>query len=187
MIIKKICSICNKEYEADTIRLKFGRQTTCSRECSYKKRGRILGDSHIGKSSWNKGEMHKVKCIQCDITFQIYPYELRNERKFCSKECRIKYSDKGKTKEAFRLRTSKRYAIWRTVIFERDNYTCQVCGHIGSKLNADHIKPFSIFPKLRFVADNGRTLCEECHKQTSTFGNRYKSIYKNLLFVEDNH
>lgn len=78
----------------------------------------------------------------------------------------------GKTKEAVRLRTGVLYKMWRTAVFERDNYTCQECGVRGGVLNADHIKPWAFFPLLRFDINNGRTLCLGCHKKTETFGNK---------------
>lgn len=80
----------------------------------------------------------------------------------------------GSTLLSFSIRHSLEYKIWRRAVFERDNYTCIWCGKIGGKLNADHIKPFALFPELRFAIDNGRTLCVDCHKTTDTYGNKRK-------------
>jgi general stress protein YciG len=70
------------------------------------------------------------------------------------------------------LRSFKEYRVWRTAVFERDNYTCQACGIRGGKLEADHIKRFSEHPELRFDIRNGRTLCVPCHKTTDNYGRR---------------
>jgi 5-methylcytosine-specific restriction endonuclease McrA len=59
---------------------------------------------------------------------------------------------------------------WRSAVFQRDNYTCQECGQVGGRLNADHIKPYGEYPELRFDVSNGRTLCVACHRKTPTFG-----------------
>ena|ERR1700727_3714584 len=76
----------------------------------------------------------------------------------------------GKTAENARIRASFEYKMWREAVFKRDNYQCVVGGKAhGHKLHADHIKPFALFPELRFDVQNGRTLCVECHKKTDTY------------------
>ena len=75
------------------------------------------------------------------------------------------------------IRHSLEYKLWRTAVFERDNYTCIWCGdNKGGNLEADHIKPFALFPELRFAIDNGRTLCKTCHKTTDTYGGRERIL-----------
>ena len=62
-------------------------------------------------------------------------------------------------------RNSGNYKHWRRKVFERDEYTCMHCGQIGGILNAHHIKPFCLYPDLRFDVDNGITLCKKCHNK----------------------
>lgn len=74
-----------------------------------------------------------------------------------------------------KIRGSLEYRLWRESVFKRDNWTCVWCNIRSAPkcpviLNADHIKPFSLFPELRFAIDNGRTLCIDCHKKTDTYG-----------------
>lgn len=70
------------------------------------------------------------------------------------------------------IRKSDKYKSWHEGVMARDNYTCQICGQWGGELHADHIKPFSLFPELRFDFDNGRTLCRACHLTTLTYAGR---------------
>jgi len=79
----------------------------------------------------------------------------------------------GISAENTKVRSSGEYVRWRQAVFNRDKYTCQFCGILGKKLNADHIKAFADHPELRFEIDNGRTLCIPCHKTTDTYGGKY--------------
>ena len=126
----------------------------------YKKK---LSISAMGKNTWSRGRKLTV--------------EHRKNISVANKREKSYYWKGGLTDINKLIRRSFEYRLWRTAIFERDNYTCIWCGvrsGNGKKviLNADHIKPFSLFPELRFAIDNGRTLCIDCHKKTDTYASR---------------
>lgn len=63
------------------------------------------------------------------------------------------------------------YIEWRKRVFERDKYTCQMCGNKSKEgnpvvIHPHHKKSYTNYPKLRYVVDNGITLCIPCHHQT---------------------
>jgi hypothetical protein len=77
------------------------------------------------------------------------------------------------------LRTARKVAMgqypyrdWRNAVFVRDNWTCQLCQIRGGYLEADHIKPWCLFPDLRYSVENGRTVCRPCHRKLDTYGRR---------------
>lgn len=89
---------------------------------------------------------------------------------------------------------------WRIKCFERDNYTCQHCNKRGCRLNVDHIKPLAILIRESNITgtetardcvelwdiDNGKTLCEPCHRQTDTFAGKMKTILKEMDKIKRN-
>ena len=125
-----------------------------------------------------------AKCIICAKEFKTYSIRYPRGRFVCSMSCRsIQQSNSqrgekshrwrgGLTSESMLIRGSLAYSNWRRQVFCRDNFTCQMCGVVGGKLCADHIKPFSKYPELRLDLVNGRTLCWPCHRLTPTFGHR---------------
>ena len=54
------------------------------------------------------------------------------------------------------------YKKWTKDVIERDKNICQWC-HTPENLVAHHIKEWNEYPDLRFVLENGLTLCRSCH------------------------
>lgn len=149
-----ICLFCGKE---------FKRKNNPQREYTF---------CSIKCFAGHKSQKAQIKksCLYCHNDFFVT--KKQEMQKFCSCDCANKFKDKGKTPLLKKLRTSLKYRQWRESVFRRDNWTCQECGQKGGKLNADHLKRFAHYPELRFDIDNGRTLCEECHRKTKNFGNK---------------
>ena len=75
------------------------------------------------------------------------------------------------------------YKLWRTLVFERDNYTCQRCGRHGGDLEVHHkimfskiLDDFSVetledaeYIKQLWDIGNGIVYCKTCHKEVDKY------------------
>lgn len=112
-----------------------------------------------GRNAWNKGKKRWWKS----------PTEFKKGDNAKEKH----YNWKGGVSKNYQTGYySADYIKWRLSVFERDHFTCQVCGQVGGYLNVHHIKSFAHYPELRLDLDNGITLCEECHKLTDNYMGR---------------
>ena len=132
-----------------------------------------------------------LTCFICGVEFKRYQYKIK-DRYFCSTKCSVEYQQmenhpnwKGgivseKRRLLNRLRSSIKYAKWRTQVFKRDNYICQICGS-KENIRAHHLESFANNADLRFSSSNGITLCSNCHDSTiiGSFHNLYGTINNN--------
>jgi len=81
------CPVCNIKYDADPKRLKWGRQITCSRKCSYEYRSDKLN------------KQIDCECGNCGIIFNRTPSQIKNKHNkvFCSPTCQYEARTNGVT------------------------------------------------------------------------------------------
>lgn len=175
------CKTCNIEF----VRPKYPNNIFkyCSRACMGKNIDRRAQHSlkMKGKTAWNKGTKGIMKKntgtfkngihVSVKTEFKkgnISPWKgkkLPYPNGRLGKKCAVisqDRKDEHKMRSLFRVRMQKS-------VFERDDYTCQLCGIKGADLQVDHIQAWAEYTELRFDIDNCRTLCSKCHYQI-TFG-----------------
>lgn len=121
-VVTRGCPVCGQIYSANPKRLKYGRQTTCSRSCSYKMRAEKLRNSE------------DLTCAVCSVVFTRCVTKVKGKygSQFCSKTCHYKGRTMGKSKRIVvrpYVITEAAIAAWRMGIkksratrIARDNY-----------------------------------------------------------------
>ena len=164
------------------------------------KRCAVCGNKFTKQSgeSGNPKTCHQCRlstCVQCRKPFK----RNRLAAKFCSMLCKNAsqegrepsgfVSNRGRKPRTYHLTHRNKHGSaadreWRTAVFQRDKYTCQICWVVGGRLQADHIKPYSTHVHLRHILSNGRTLCVPCHRKTDTYGYKAAKIAAKRLTQE---
>ena len=74
------------------------------------------------------------------------------------------------------------YKEWRSYVFARDNYTCQMCGKPSTgDIEAHHIKVVDKYPELIIDKDNGITLCISCHRSIKGSEKQYEKQFSEYI------
>lgn len=141
-----------------------------------------LIENNKGRSPWNKGV--KTGYIpwnkgikRPEITGENNPFYGKKHTEETRAKMRGAHNGNwrdGASRKNDLIRKSVEYLDWKVAVFIRDNRQCVLCGS-EKRIEADHIKPFSTHPELRFDVSNGRTLCHDCHSKTDTYGNSKKT------------
>ena len=168
------CKHCNKEFMAYMWHLNRGQSRYCSRKC------RMLSDNPLQKPEARE----KARIARAKNPSRYWLGKKRNMPWFVPKKgapapmknrpnLKIRGDKHWNWKGGISPRpmSSLEYKQWRKLVFEKDDYTCQLCTVRGGYLEADHIKRWADFPELRFDVNNGRALCKSCHKNV-TFGRK---------------
>jgi len=178
--VEVTCPVCKITF----LKKRSSSQKFCSTTCAY--RGKRYGGRTVHTIS--------LVCNCCGKNFERPVGNRNGERVFCSIPCRTKYL-RGKHAPGWNGGTSrayqygyhtKKYKDWRISVFERDNYTCQICGVRGTYLHAHHIKGFTHFPRFRYLMSNGITLCKKCHMEVHSLckGNKHQNSLMEKLRTE---
>lgn len=211
----KNCNGCNKEYLGNKVRVFCSKQCSSENNPGTFKKGQnvsIKTQFRKNQTSWNTGICGKLShsygkkyllgrklndaqrlAISLRMKGKKFTLGMKHTTK-TKKKMRVAHEGSkshlwrgGITKVSAKIRGSYHYRQWRSDVFTRDNFTCQDCGQIGGKLNADHIKPFATIIRENDIVsfeqavtcvelwniNNGRTLCFGCHKNTESYLNRW--------------
>ena len=72
------------------------------------------------------------------------------------------------------------YRNFRRAVRNRDGHKCKMCSST-SRLHVHLIIPWSKSYELRFVVDNGITLCHDCHKMITKNETHWISYLSSLI------
>lgn len=176
--------VANKKFESTCMK-RYGVENPC--EIPYVKKTLRLAWKRQEKSILKK--MKKTSLEKYGVeSHKKRPEERERQGKISRERFQI-LRESGKLPKnrgvSRRLRGCYLYTRWQKLCYERDGRECTACGATDD-LCVDHIKPFSqiiIENKIETLEEglqteelwdpnNGRVLCQTCHRKTETFGNK---------------
>lgn len=181
------CSWCGKEKLVSKFELERSDNFFCNKECH----GKWDSIVKVGCGSWNwNGGLLDTNCVVCSEPLKRTAWRLKNHpNSVCDLDCFavwVKRNFSGENSPHWRGGISngdysEEFNLeLKTIIRERDNFSCQMCGFIEleNKLSVHHID----YCKTNSSFYNLIALCKSCHSKTTNENREYYSNHlSNLL------
>jgi 5-methylcytosine-specific restriction endonuclease McrA len=168
------CGCLKKEVSSkDLTGQKFGKLTVVGPTDKRTNKGNIVWEcvcdcgniTYVKTPDLNRGETRSCGCLRIGENHPNYNHNKTDEEQLKDRYILGKHIVDG----------------FRNEIFQRDKYTCQVCGESGKKLNVHHLDGWNWAKDKRFDINNGITLCKECHNnfhKAYGYGDNTKEQFK---------
>jgi len=175
------CLNCEGVFMTYPSTVKANKGKFCSKECfhEYKRDTKLcpVCNEAFTKPKWQNAKYCSTECRGKDFIGENNNVNIPGVREKLIGENSHRWKG-GRTGIKHNIRSKRKYYWWRTNVFKRDDFTCQLCGGRGIYLEAHHVKTFSQIlddndittveeaedcEELWFI-NNGITLCKECHK-----------------------
>jgi 5-methylcytosine-specific restriction endonuclease McrA len=162
VVLKKRCDVCVSWFTAKTTTSKF-----CSDRCRAEKES--VRAKQLNAANDNR-DHSPITCAECGETFTTSYGDFRSV--YCSAKCgRRNHGRKAGHKERARLRAAFVEVVDPNKVFDRDKWTCQICGvKTPRKLRGtyddrapelDHIMPLSLGGAHSYL--NTQCACRKCN------------------------
>jgi 5-methylcytosine-specific restriction endonuclease McrA len=159
-MIKKICPICNKEFQAE----RRNRKVFCSKKCFSDWRysdvvnneiAKRISNTRKGKPVYSRRKGKICNCKWCGKSFYKRQGVINaGGGVFCSRKCKGEYTSTltrekalnwqgGKHNFQTTMRELSENRQWIQEVLKQQHYTCQECGQVGYMLHAHHKRPLS--------------------------------------------
>ena len=194
---KKTCLQCGNGFKTHNKTQKY-----CSRHCEseYTKENELRKkEKHW---NWQGGEA-EYHCDFCgNKTIHKIGQFSKSKYHYCSRKCNGKHAEqlerfKGKNSTSYNPNLSDEDRVKRRKtpeskkgtreVYEKDNYTCVVCGCRGKRLVAHHLDGYNWCKEKRTDVNNGVALCSNHHDEFHRkfgYGNNKKSQFDIFVYSE---
>jgi len=160
----KTCIGCGDNFQFYAFNIEYKRRKYCTRICANKQTANANSISKMGEKNPMYGKH----------PWNYKKYGVQKGRRGKDNH----FWKGGKTDTTHRARQSGVWKKWRLAVYERDNYTCQICKVKGDELIPHHIKLYRFYPRDRYKVGNGVTLCRKHHR-----GLHNKNVGKKIIKI----
>jgi len=125
-------------------------------------------------------EMIQLECVRCDKKFLAYPYEVRNNRKFCSKLCGTLYTNKSRSEKMLGNKNRKHTSESKTRLRYCNLGTRNPNWKGGITTKIQHLRNSSEYEHWRnAVLKKDNYMCVLCGRKDLLHTHHLESFWKN--------